>query len=161
MPRRPLRPRPGRPLTTRAAVALAAVAAAGCAGTPTAVDCDAGGDLAAALRGSWRYEATQDAPLRQQLAGTLRVDGGRCRDFTGALDVVVTAADGRAHRVAGAVVGRLVDATVVRFTVTIAGDEREHVATRTRGTLAGRWVAPTAVEGAASGSFTATAAVGP
>lgn len=110
----------------------------------------AGGD---GLAGRWEYHATQDAPIPGgTLNGSLVITAQGCTDFQGALDVVEVLATGETRRIAGPVSGTLLDATVARFEVTLAGTTREHLARLRGDSLGGSWVESSgALQG--SGSF--------
>lgn len=86
------------------------------------------------------------------VSGTLVVSSQSCTDFQGALDVVEVSASGERQRVSGPVSGSLLDATVARFEVTLAGVTREHLGRLAGDSLSGSWV-ESAGEAPGSGRF--------
>jgi hypothetical protein len=102
---------------------------------------------------AWEYRATQDAPPGPTFAGTLRITGTSCRDFSGLLDVMETDA-GVSRRIAGPVSGVMLDSLTARFSVALGVMEREHIARFTADSMTGSWVehgGPSAAYGRFSG----------
>ena len=122
----------GRPGVCACAVALALLQA--CA-SPTE-NCA----VPRGITGTWQYAATQDAPVRATLTGSLMITNQSCRDFRGALDVTEVTADGRSRRIAGPVSGLLLDSVVARFDATLGGADRQHLARFGGDSLWGSWV---------------------
>jgi hypothetical protein len=96
--------------------------------------------VARQITGTWQYAATQDAPVRATLTGSLMISRQSCRDFSGALDVTEVTADGRSRRIAGPVSGLLLDSIVARFDATLGGADRQHLARFGGDSLWGSWV---------------------
>ena len=92
------------------------------------------------ITGTWQYAATQDAPVRAALTGSLVISTQSCRDFRGTLDLTEVTADGRSRRIAGPVSGLLLDSLVARFDATLGGADRQHLARFAADSLWGSWV---------------------
>jgi hypothetical protein len=92
------------------------------------------------ITGTWQYAASQDAPVRASLTGSLVISTQSCRDFRGALDLTEVTADGRTRRIAGPVSGLLLDSAVARFDATLGGADRQHLARLAGDSLWGSWV---------------------
>jgi hypothetical protein len=109
------------------------------------------------IMGTWKYAATQDAPVRASLTGSLVISTQSCVDFQGALDVTEVTADGRSRRIAGPVSGLLVDSVVARFDATLGGADRQHLARFGGDSVWGSWVeieSGASVSGSFSGRLT-------
>lgn len=110
-------------------------------------------EAAVSLSGNWRYSATQDAPARTSLSGTMSVTQQTCGDFMGTLDLTEINALGVSRRIAGPVSGKVLDASSVRFDAWLDALPRQHIAALSGDSLTGTWVMVDGVGATASGSF--------
>lgn len=110
------------------------------------------GEPPVALRGEWRYAATQGAPAGATLQGTLVVTRQAGTDFDGTLDVRETDARGQVRQLAGVVSGRALDATTLDFDAFLGLAGRRHVGTVASDTVTGSWLEGTSGT-TASGTF--------
>jgi hypothetical protein len=108
------------------------------------------------VTGTWRYGATQETPQRAALTGTLTVDRQSCTEFSGALDVIEVDAEGTSRRMAGAVSGRLLDATSLQFDVMLGAESWQHVGTLGGDSLEGSWVEVSGNDVTGTGEFEST-----
>jgi hypothetical protein len=92
------------------------------------------------VQGSWAYSAIQENPVHSTLTGTLVIAAQSCADFEGTLDVTEITTGGERRRIAGPVTGVLLDSLSARFSATVDGADREHLARFSRDSVRGTWV---------------------
>jgi hypothetical protein len=130
--------------------AVAAVIAAGCTGD------SAGPSGVAPVAGSWQFAGQQTGSATIAIAGALVLVSQTTTTYTGTIDVVQSAPGVGSVRLAGPVSGRMVSASSVDFSSTVAGAQRQHVGTLVADTMAGTWVEISALGGiSGSGTFRA------
>lgn len=129
--------------------AMLTVAATGCtaASAPCAAELD--------LRGSWTYAAEAVSPLRQRLAGAVRIDDGPSCTVAGVADVVTTdlGTGVPGAPVRGTVAGRVASAATVDFDLVLLLSTRRHLGTVTRDSIHGSWFATSDGVGGSQGTF--------
>jgi hypothetical protein len=104
------------------------------------------------VTGTWRYSASETAPVRASVSGTLSITSASCSGIVGQLDVVETTATGATLRLAGPITGQVVDGSSFQFDAFLEGTPRQHLALLKGDSLTGSWVSTDGTQ-AASGTF--------
>ncbi len=129
---------------------LALAAAALCAACASPAGADGG---AAELRGTWTYQAQQNAPVLS-LAGTMVISGESGRSFSGQLQVIETNQAGVQRQLSGIVTGTMPKAGTVDFDAFLQQEGRRHVGRVAGDSIAGSWVDDSGGDIPLTGTFT-------
>ncbi len=104
------------------------------------------------LRGSWAYQAAQNAPSLA-LSGTLIVSGQNGGNFNGQLQVVETNQAGVQRQLSGIVTGTVPNAGTVDFDAFLEQSGRRHVGRVAGDSIAGSWLDDSGTDVPVTGSF--------